>query len=73
MTITLLCEFESEPKVNITWSRRDMKKLPKRMESYGSSLNIHKVRLSDAGRYFCNGSNGFKSLRTFIDLLVYSK
>lgn len=72
MTITLLCEFESEPKVNITWSRRDMKKLPKRMESYGSSLNIHKVRLSDAGRYYCNGSNGFKSLRTFIDLLVYS-
>lgn len=71
--IILLCEFESELKVNIIWSRRDMKKLFKRMEFYGFLLNIYKVRFLDVGWYYCNGLNGFKLFRIFIDLFVYSK
>lgn len=43
------------------------------MEKHGNSLIIEKVALSDAGQYFCQGSNAFSSQTAYVNVSVYGK
>ncbi|XP_036069528.1 hemicentin-1 isoform X2 [Oryzias melastigma] len=70
----LSCEVEGDSSPAVMW-RKDGFPLPKHNDKYTAmsegNLHIHRVQLSDAGRYYCTASNQAGSDHQAMDLRVF--
>uniref|UniRef100_A0A3B3DLS4 Uncharacterized protein n=1 Tax=Oryzias melastigma TaxID=30732 RepID=A0A3B3DLS4_ORYME len=70
----LSCEVEGDSSPAVMW-RKDGFPLPKHNDRYTAmsegNLHIHRVQLSDAGRYYCTASNQAGSDHQAMDLRVF--